>query len=359
MTLKRIKILAFRFLIVNIVFLTVKLTMDFGDKEIDFINPQSIFYYITANILFFATWEINDYFIWKSKKQQFPNGLLGKDYTKIVSYSLVFMALLAGSLYYIGIFHLDHICVLHNGKPWLQWRIDFFRAMLIGATVIFFNVFYTAINQKKELESKVNQLKKEAVTSKYKSLKSQISPHFLFNSLNALTSLMYEDRDLASDFVTRLSSCYRYILDNREEDLVSLDKELNFLDSFMFMMNVRHEGALQIKTEINLEAHNYLIPTLTLQMLVENALKHNLFSKERPMDILVTNKGSQRLIVQNTFRKRELKEPSTQLGLKNIKKRYAFYTNQEVLVEQKNDVFTVEVPLLSKDIKEIQLINIS
>ncbi|MEL6809965.1 MAG: histidine kinase [Bacteroidota bacterium] len=161
------------------------------------------------------------------------------------------------------------------------------------------------------------------------------------------------------NFVSRLASCYRYILDNREEDLVSLEKELSFLDSFIFMMNVRHEGALEIKTEVLLESSEYVIPTLTLQMLVENALKHNYYSKERPLEILVKSKGTQRLVVQNTFRKRELEEESTGLGIKNIEKRYAFYTRQEVLVEQSEDLFTVEIPLLPKNMKEVKMINVS
>ena len=185
------------------------------------------------------------------------------------------------------------------------------------------------------------------MTSKYSSLKSQISPHFLFNSLNTLTSLMYEDRDLASDFVTRLATCYRYILDNREEDLVSLDKELQFLDSFIFMMKVRHDGAIYINTDINTVTKSVLIPTLSLQMLVENALKHNYYSKEQPITIDINVKDN-RLVVKNNIRKRIDSESSTKLGLANIKKRYAFYTNKDVIIEEENNMFKVSMPLLNK-----------
>ena len=205
----------------------------------------------------------------------------------------------------------------------------------------------------------MNKLKKEAVTSKYKSLKNQISPHFLFNSLNTLTSLMYEDRDLASDFVSRLASCYRYILDNREEDLVSLEKELSFLDSFIFMMNVRHEGALSITTHISVDSISYVIPTLTLQMLVENALKHNYYSKEKPLEISIISVGKSSMVIQNNMHIRKQKEESTKLGLKNIQKRYAFYTNQKVDIEKDNGYFKVTIPLLPKKIKEVPIIKVS
>ena len=355
-----LKKIGVRFLIVNVVYAIIKLTVDHSDDPKGWLDPASVFYYASAIFLFFATWEFNDRIIARYQRKAKDSLLGSREYQAIIGWTLVFMIPISALCYYLGIFHINGVCQpSHTANPWLQWRIDFFRAMLLGITVIFFNVFYHAFNQKKELQSKMTSLKKEVVTSKYKSLKSQISPHFLFNSLNTLTSLMYEDRDLASDFVSRLASCYRYILDNREADLVSLENELAFLDSFMFMMKIRHEGAMEIKTDIGVDPSQYLIPTLTLQMLVENAMKHNLYSKERPMKIVVRTKGTQRLIVENTYRKRELEEPSTQLGIKNIQRRYGFYTNQEVLVETTADLFSIEIPLLPKHEKEIQLTQIS
>lgn len=194
-------------------------------------------------------------------------------------------------------------------------------------------------------------LEKELMTSKYRSLKSQISPHFLFNSLNTLTALMYQDRDLASDFTSRLASCYRYILDNREEDLVTLDKELAFLDSFIFMMDVRHKMSLKISMRIDLDASQYVIPTLSLQMLIENALKHNFYSTEKPMLITISNtdKG---ILVENTLRERVEKKQSTKMGLENIKKRFSFYTNEAVKIKKENNVYSVLLPLLSSNVEQ-------
>ncbi len=359
MNIKRIKNLAFRFFLVNVVYFTVKLTMDHGEEGVEWFSPTGTFYYITAFILLMGTWEVNDGFIRRFQSKSISGFIQGREHFQIMGLTLALIIPLSAIIYYLGIFQLNHLCEIDAENPWLQWRVDFFRSIIIGLAVIFFNQFYHSIRQKNELEVKISSMKKEVVTTKYKSLKNQISPHFLFNSLNTLTSLMYEDRDLASDFVSRLASCYRYILDNREEDLVPLDKELGFLDSFIFMMNVRHEGALKITTDIGVPPSDYVIPTLTLQMLVENALKHNYFSKERPMEINVSTRGTQRLIVENTFRKRELEEPSTGLGIKNIEKRYSFYTAQEILVEQKEDLFIVEVPLLPKNINEVKTLSVS
>ncbi len=254
-------------------------------------------------------------------------------------------------VYYLALFPLkEPLGIVCEYTPKQQFIIDFSRAILLGLAVIFSNMFYYAMNHHDKLEKQLEDLKKDMLASQYASLKNQISPHFLFNSLNTLTSLMYEDRDLASDFVTRLASSYRYILDNREHDLVSLKQELNFLDSFIFMMDIRHKQAVDIQLNIEVNPEKYLIPTLSLQMLVENALKHNLYSKEKPLQVTISSIQNDALAIKNNLQKRELKEATTQLGIKNIKKRYAFYTNKQVLVREEADFFEVIIPLLDSNI---------
>ncbi|MEW7280823.1 histidine kinase [Aquimarina sp. 2201CG1-2-11] len=323
-------------------------------------SGEGKFHYITAFFLFLTTLETNNWLIKKvtrstNKNLDQSNGL------KIIAINIAILTPIIAFIYYIGVFKLNDLfgIFLDEEPSWLSFRVDFLRAMLLGFAVILFNLFYYSLQQKKEMDNAMDRLKKEVMTSKYKSLKNQISPHFLFNSLNTLTSLMYEDRDLASDFVSRLATCYRYILDNREEDLVSLEKELNFLDSFIFMMTIRHEGALSITTHISIDPKEYLIPTLSLQMLVENALKHNYYSKEKPLEISVISIEEKSITIQNNLRIREQKEESTKLGLKNIRNRYSFYTNQEINVETKNEHFKVTIPLLPKNIKEVTIIKVS
>ncbi|WP_422106977.1 sensor histidine kinase [Winogradskyella sp.] len=339
-----LKKIGLRFLVINIVFLTIKLFVEKDPNE-SYLNNTTIFYYISTFVLFMTTWEVNDWLIKKSKNLDQNNELV----TNIVIFFLTisFVLSLAAIIYYLGIFEFESICQIETDEPWKAFKIDMFRALGLASVFSVFNQFYWVYKDKRTLELSLLELKKEITTSKYNSLKSQISPHFLFNSLNTLTSLMYEDRDLASDFVTRLATCYRYILDNREEDLVSLDKELQFLDSFIFMMKVRHNEAIYINTAINIKTNTVLIPTLSLQMLVENALKHNYYSKEQPITIDIQVKDN-RLVVKNNIRKRIDSETSTKLGLANIKKRYAFYTNKDVIVDEENNTFKVSMPLLNK-----------
>ncbi|MEE4248248.1 MAG: histidine kinase, partial [Kangiellaceae bacterium] len=341
---KYIKKIGLRILVINVVFIAIKLFVDKDPNE-DYFNNTTVFYYFSAFVLFMTTWEVNDWLIKKSKNVSQKNELVTNVFIFFTTITCVLS--LAAIIYYLGIFEFKSLCQIATDQPWNVFKIDMFRALGLAAVFSVFNQFYWVYKDKRNLELSLLELKKEMTTSKYNSLKSQISPHFLFNSLNTLTSLMYEDRDLASDFVTRLATCYRYILDNREEDLVSLDKELQFLDSFIFMMKVRHNKAIFINTDISIKPNSVLIPTLSLQMLVENALKHNYYSKEQPIAIDISDKDN-RLVVKNNIRKRADSETSTKLGLVNIKKRYAFYTNKDVIIEDENNSFKVSMPLLSK-----------
>lgn len=345
-----IKVFAIRFLIVNLVYFLVKLTIDHDDNGTTF-DATGIFYYISAFFLLMLAWEVNDWLIRRELNTTIGKTLDISNGFKILGINLIIILPIAAALYYLAIFEFENLCKIDADDPWLRFRIDFFRAFVLGFAAILFNMFYFALKQKKELENNVNKLKKEVMTSKYKSLKNQISPHFLFNSLNTLTSLMYEDRDLASDFTSRLASCYRYILDNREQDLVRLDKELSFLDSFIFMMDVRHKMSLKINSNITLDATRYVIPTLSLQMLVENALKHNYYSTEKPLLITISNTNKE-ILVENTLRVRTDNETSTRLGLENIKKRFSYYTNKPVVIKKDNNVFSVFLPLLQSNVKQ-------
>ncbi|MDT0606594.1 sensor histidine kinase [Croceitalea rosinachiae] len=357
-TKRRIRKFFFRWMVVNFVYFAVKLTMEYDGKEYEgFFSSTSLFYYISAFFLLMLTWEINDYLLKRHKKYCRLNL---KRSLKIVCINMSIMIPMCALVYYLALFPFkDAWGITCPNTPIQQFTIDFSRAILIGMAVIFSNMFHYAMNHHDELEKRLEDLQKDMLASQYASLKNQISPHFLFNSLNTLTSLMYEDRDLASDFVTRLASSYRYILDNREHDLVNLQKELGFMDAFIFMMDVRHKQAVVIDLNIKVDPEQYLIPTLSLQMLVENALKHNIYSKEKPLKIAISTIGEDALAIKNNFQKRELKQNTTQLGIKNIKKRYAFYTNKQVLVREETDFFEVIIPLLDKRVTEMNLIAVS
>lgn len=188
-------------------------------------------------------------------------------------------------------------------------------------------------------------LKKESIAAKYESLKNQVNPHFLFNSFNALTNLVYEDQDKAVQFIKQLSDVYRYVLDTRDIEVVSLEEEKKFLDSYLYLQQIRFGDKL--KLEVNLDDVKSMVAPLVLQMLIENAIKHNIISEENPLTIRVYSRDHF-IVIENTLQKKTiLAEDSPGIGLNNIQKRYEFLSDKKVEVIQ-NDMFTVKLPILSE-----------
>jgi sensor histidine kinase YesM len=190
------------------------------------------------------------------------------------------------------------------------------------------------------------RLQKESIAAKYESLKSQVNPHFLFNSLNALSNLVYEDQDKAVKFIKQLSEVYRYVLDTREKEVVPLEDEIRFLRSYLFLQQIRFGNKLMVEFDIKDPAHIKIAP-LALQMLLENAIKHNIISEEDPLLIKVYSNNHYIIVENNIQKKITLGEPSIGVGLENICKRYEFLSDTKVEVIQDQSMFQVKLPVLT------------
>lgn len=202
------------------------------------------------------------------------------------------------------------------------------------------------INWKKSL-IEIEKHKVETSQIQLQNLKNQINPHFLFNNLSVLSSLVYSDQDKAVDFINQLSKVYRYILENRESELATLESEMTFIDSYIFLLKIRFQKNIQFEISIEQGLMSLLLPPMSLQILVENAIKHNEISTEQPLNIkLYTEKKY--LVVQNNFQLRKNHEPSSKTGIQNIKDRYEFFTKEEVEIQQTEKFFIVKIPLLPK-----------
>ncbi|MCI9844771.1 histidine kinase [Flavobacterium pectinovorum] len=185
--------------------------------------------------------------------------------------------------------------------------------------------------------------------AKFESLKNQIDPHFLFNSLNVLSSLIEENPDNAQRFTTSLSKIYRYVLEQKDKELVSVEDELSFAKTYMNLLKMRFENSLFYElpsTDINPDAK--VVP-LSLQLLLENTVKHNVVSEQKPLHIRIFTDGDY-LAIQNDFQKKEVLQDRQGVGLQNIVNRYAIITNRKVLIEQNEQTFTVKIPILTKQI---------
>lgn len=198
------------------------------------------------------------------------------------------------------------------------------------------------IKSKLELE----QLKREKAESQYAALRNQVNPHFLFNSLNTLSSLIRTSPEKAIDFVDRFSKIYRYVLDVNDKIVVELKDEMNFLQSYYFLQKIRFGENLIIETHLNAESLKRFILPLSLQIVIENAIKHNEVSSERPLQIRIEINGNY-LTIKNNLQLKHSLEPSNGIGLQNIKERYSHISDiiPEFIVE--NDEYIARLPLLN------------
>lgn len=189
--------------------------------------------------------------------------------------------------------------------------------------------------------------------AKFETLKNQIDPHFLFNSLNVLSSLIEENPDNAQRFTTSLSKIYRYVLEQKDKELVSVAEELSFAKTYMNLLKMRFENSLFYElpeTGINPEAK--VVP-LSLQLLLENTVKHNVVSEQKPLNIRIFVDGDY-LAIQNDLQKKEVIQSRQGVGLQNIVDRYGIITNRNVLIEQNERTFTVRIPILTKQISVME-----
>jgi len=226
----------------------------------------------------------------------------------------------------------------------------------IIASLVFHSIhFYKALTDKKVEDQ---QIVAKTETAKYESLKSQIDPHFLFNSLNVLTALIGENPKQAEKFTTKLSKVYRYVLEQKSKDLIELNEELHFAKTYMELLKMRFENAVTF--EIPEEASNSelkIIP-LSLQLLLENTIKHNVVSEENPLKVIITEENGY-LKVTNNYNPKAVLEKGTKVGIKNIVERYNLLTLKKVVVEKMNNQFVVKLPLLTQKTKTMKTSNTS
>lgn len=189
------------------------------------------------------------------------------------------------------------------------------------------------------------QYKKESAEAKYQNLTSRLNPHFLFNSLNTLTTIVEEDPKKAVNFIRELSVVYRYVLSGQKLTWADLNAELKFTQSYILLLKMRFEEDLQITLDVCSEFLNYHILPMTVQLLIENAVKHNEISKSHPLEIKVFCENGN-LVVTNRKQKRNIMPATTKVGLHNISERYRFLVNREVIIEDLENTFTVKIPLI-------------
>lgn len=307
------------------------------EKNDSFLPWQSIFTSITYT---FSLWFFNALFlkfIWKKypiQKYVFYNVLCQIIFIPIITATVV-----------VVLVYIDAIFMKLNYQ-------DFFKKnMIISMSITLFiasiyNSIYLFNHLKKSIAEK-EKLEKANIQSQLEILKNQIKPHFLFNSLNTLASLIPEDTEQSVKYVESLAKVYRYILEIKDKKLISVKEELNCISAYLFMLQIRFGTNLKIKiNEVGLEDSHHIVP-LSLQLLIENAMKHNIVSNKRPLFIQIFKGTQNRLLVVNNLQKKENLEPSTGIGLQNIDKRYRMISKEKIEMIVTEEKFTVSIPLIN------------
>ncbi len=229
------------------------------------------------------------------------------------------------------------IQAINNGKIYhymtKPWDFDKVKVVLDNALETY------------ELRKKNAELEKENALAQFEVLKNQLNPHFLFNSLNILRALITEDARRAVDYTTNFSKLYRKLLTVKEQTIVSLAEELDFIKHYISLQKTRFEDSLIINTELPEAVLQDCLPPFTLQLLIENAIKHNVISSEQPLQIDISTESAY-LIVKNNLQQRQGEIESIGIGLSNLKARYALLTSQELYFSETDGQYIVRVPLI-------------
>jgi sensor histidine kinase YesM len=262
------------------------------------------------------------------------------DFIVVVAYTFVvsFFLVTVFSIFIWDYFTIDNI-------GWDDLASATILPIVIALIITFFMTGRSFLMEWRQAAITTEQMRSEQLESQYQSLKDQLNPHFLFNSLNVLSNLVCENPDQANAFIEKLSKIYRYVLDVQFEELVTLDEELAFAKNYLELQELRFGTKLSYIINIE-DSANFSLPPLTLQLLLENAIKHNAATKEKPLVISIKQEGNE-LKVVNTFSPRTTQPGESGIGLKNIKERYGFMTDRMVVIEKNEALFEVSLPLLT------------
>jgi len=309
---------------------------------------QRIFHEGTLNMLVLTFVQL-ELFLWlgycffRSIKPDSPGFLKRTIVRLMLFYAAV---LLIASLLFLGLYLFYFLRTDAAFSEFLPSLVHMEIKPFLIATAIGFALgalffFYT---QWADALKRMQKLKEEKLIFQYETLKSQVNPHFLFNSLNTLSSLVRKDVELSEKFTQKLSMVYRYVLENQEKDLVSVADELVFVNDFFYLQQIRDEGKIELKIEENGSKEARIIP-VSLQMLVENALKHNRASRKEPLLITIHFEGLDKVVVRNNLQPKEQLGASAGIGLKNLNERCKLILDRGTEIQKTDDEFIVKIPV--------------
>lgn len=303
--------------------------------EHHFILAEAIADFIVTTCFSLLIWYYNSYMIPAYTKKTGKREVISLQLFKGLIVGLALMLVLSLIQYYA----LSH---LSFGPNILMYEV---RGVLINLTFyMFIHLLYqTHLNQQvvQELERSMSA----NLTAQYELLKQQVNPHFLFNSLNTLKYMVETKDEQATAFILKLADFYRFTLGSLKLNLLPLREELAIVDAYTYLLKARFEDGFNLQQQVNAASCETFIPPFTLQLLIENCIKHNVVSLEKPLNIHMYTENDY-LVIQNNRQLKQISEASTKLGLENINQRYLHLSEKEIVIEETNNTFTVKLPLI-------------
>ncbi|KYP15423.1 MAG: hypothetical protein A1D16_12940 [Flavihumibacter sp. CACIAM 22H1] len=240
-----------------------------------------------------------------------------------------------------------YLAALPGSEFLLAAKLTTMFATRINLFLHIINALFVFISSLQQKEIETEALKRSSVQAQLQAIRNQINPHFLFNNLNVLSGLLVKDNPEANEFVESFASVYRYLLSNQDKELVTVRSEAAFIQPYIFLLQKRFPESLSVSFYIPEEDLNKLIIPGALQMLIENAIKHNIVSRQFPLVIDISVNGNNSLVVSNNLQIKSPVEPSTRIGLNNIKQRYELSTDKTISIKRDDKIFSVYLPLIT------------
>ncbi len=341
---KKIPVLRMVIIVMLAVSIIYQSIISFTDRETSFVHYLSdiLVTIIVETIFCVVTFVLISFFnfIFRKSRLRWLRYPLGFSLVFVVCFYILYGAFLVQNHAYYSLNKM-----LESGSFRMHLSINMIAVVFIYAFIITLN-FYQLILEKSAFAEKLQQ---EFAQVRLQALKSQVNPHFLFNSLSVLSSLVRTDAVSSEKFIAQLARAYRYILEQKDTELVTLKEELDFLDAYFYLLQIRFDNKVLLKKNIPVSSCELYLPPLTLQMLVENAVKHNAMSVSDPLIIQVNSIDHSVQVINNTSR-REEDVISTGIGLDNIRKRISYLTDQQISILETAKTFSVNIPLIKNKI---------
>ena len=298
----------------------------------------------TITAISFATWEANHLLEHFFKK----NFLRTKNKIKLLALFLACGSVATTVVTSIIVVFVSMVLHEHSFREtFIPLKLNLIYAWLANLLFHLLNAIFFYFREYKTKWMEAEELKRMSAQAELQLVKNQVNPHFLFNNLNVLSTLVMQNNEEAGRFIEEFSKVYRYILLNHDKELVELKTELHYISPYIFLLETRFSGGLKISLDIPESYGHYHIIPAALQMLIENAIKHNIVSRSKPLRIDVRINGNNTIVVTNNMQAKQTVENSTGIGLQNIIKRYQIVSNRDVIILNDQDYFKVELPLIS------------